>query len=285
MTRCFSFCYGAAAAFILTATVLLSAPVAQAQTAQSIIEAMQAQHLRQFEAIDTYVVETVSEGDTTVAYHRKVRGGASPQFQIAERSRSALYGEGDVEVTTEAPFEQFAWMGARGQYTGTQSIDGVRHHVLTSTTPPDTVALALPMGGEVKEVTFYVGVDDNRLRRMVVTGRPPSGATVGQGVTIDFTEYRTVDGLTLPWTIEMKISLPPESLSPAQRRDIENMQARLQKMDAAEQASMREMMGPERFERALRGEPMGGGPPIVFAVQQVAVNVPLPDDVFYEPFD
>jgi small-conductance mechanosensitive channel len=95
-------------------------------------------------------------------------------------------------------------------------------------------------------------------------------------------DYRTTDGLTLPWSMEMKMENLDATISAEEReqarRSLEEMEQRMQEMPE-EQRQMMEGMMKNQLEQ-LRNILDEGSIQFAIEVQDVQVNAPLPDDVF-----
>jgi outer membrane lipoprotein-sorting protein len=248
--------------------LLLLAPVAQAQSAASVVNEMRAWYENEFASIDTYVVET----NLYTAYHRKVEDGERPEFETVTR----LNGQdrsfaGMSPSTTQGPFDYIDALAEHGTHAGMETIDGTPCHILRVDDPSK---LDASLGANAKQLTYYVSADDSRPRRMVFTVQVNDEADP-QDVTVNLSDYRTVDGLTLPWTMEMKTNLGA-SLTPEQRKELEAMRTKLKNMPERQRKIMERMMG-DQMEQL---EKMASGEPTVIEVKNVSVNPPIPDDVF-----
>jgi len=81
-------------------------------------------------------------------------------------------------------------------------------------------------------------------------------------------DYRTVDGVSLPFRMEMITDMSDE-----QRQQMEQMKQQLESMPEAQRERMQKMMG-DQMEKLMNNEP------IVIEVQEVIVNGDIPEGVF-----
>jgi hypothetical protein len=249
---------------------LLTVPSAQAQTAQSVVEQMKATYLDQFEDVDTYVIET----DLYTAYHKKTSNSPSPEFKTATQMKGQDQMFGGMGTATQGQFDQFDKIAEHGEHRGMETVDGTSCHVLF-VDDPSTVNSDL--GPNTESMTYYVSADDYHPRRMevVMAPRDRNGTGTPQKVTLNLSNYKTVDGLTLPWRMEMQTNLN-ETMTPQQKQRLEAMKKQMEQMDEKQRKMMKRMMG----DQMKQLERMMSGKPTVITVQNVTVNEPLPEGVF-----
>ena len=239
---------------------------ASAQSAASVVEQMRAQYVSQFSSIDTYVVET----DLYTAYHQKTSDSES----LAFRSKTQLKGQSQSMPSMGSPvqsqIDQLDQLAAHARHAGMEAVDGVSCHVLQVDDPSKMDA---EMGANAQSITYYVSADDYRPLRITTT--LAAGGTSPQEVAINFRDYKTVDGLTLPWAMEIQTNMG-QSLSAEQKKQLQQMKQQMEQMDAEQRKMMERMMG----DRMKQLEQMMAGEPTVIRVQSVTVNQPLPDGIF-----
>lgn len=133
-------------------------------------------------------------------------------------------------------------------------------------------------------LTYYVDAETYRLRRMVAPAQmgdgPPSDSAAFPSVTIDFQDYRTTDGLTLPWRTVMRVDLTA-MMSLEERREVEVARVQMEQLDADRVGALPDTMAQEMRQLQL----MLLGAPIVTEIRQVSVNAPLTNGIFEAPYD
>jgi hypothetical protein len=257
-------------AVLLGAGLLLGLPtLASAQSVASVVDQMQARYEQQMQTVDTYVVDT----NLYTAYHEKVTTDGEPTY----RTQTRMKGESAPSfASTSTPSVayglQFDRLKQHATYAGTETVNGVRSHVLR-VDDPSKVQPEMAQG-EATSLTYYVDAEQYVPSRMVMTpttqGRRGPQAS---SVTVNMTDYRTVDGLTLPYRMEIEVAM---NLSEKQRRQMEQAMAQMENMPEQQRKQMEQMMGNqmEMMKQMMSGEP------VVVEVQSVQVNVELPEGMF-----
>ncbi len=251
---------------LLLSAALVAPPLA-AQSAQSIVEEMKARHEAQLETVDNYVIET----NLYTAYHRKTTRDGQTTYETATRMRGpseTLNTLGTMPTTTSG-VAHLDRVATHATYDGTESINGTTSHVLRISDP---AAVYDEMTGDMEEMVYYVNADTYAPSRVVITIAPHSGGDPST-MTINYRDYRTVDGLTLPYVMEMSMDL---GMSEEQRRQLEQMQEKLEQMPEQQREQMKRVMG-KRFEQMQN---MIAGTPTSIEVQSVRVNDGIPEGIF-----
>jgi hypothetical protein len=88
------------------------------------------------------------------------------------------------------------------------------------------------------------------------------------GMTMNMKDYRTIDGVALPFQMEMITEMSEE-----QRQQMEQMKQQMESMPEAQRERMQKMMG-SQMENLMNNKP------IVIEVNEVIVNGDIPDGVF-----
>ena len=254
----------------LLLSALLAAPPLAAQSAQSVVDEMKARHEAQLETVDNYVVET----NLYTAYHRKITRNGQTTYETATRmsGQSETLNALGTTPTTTSGVAYLDRLAAHATYDGTESVNGTESHVLRINDP---AAVYDEMTGDIEEMMYYVNADTYAPSRMVVTMAPQSGGDQSPTMTIDYTDYRTVDGLTLPYVMEMVMDL---GMSEDQRRQLQQLQEKLEQMPEQQREQMKRVMG-KQFEQMQK---MMAGEPTTVEVQSVRVNVGIPEGIFAE---
>lgn len=242
---------------------------AWAQSVTSVVDDMQARYERQMETVDTYVVET----NLYTSYSKKVMTDGEPTFQTQTEMKSqggmGFSSTGTPSSTYGLQFEQ---LKEHATYAGTETIDGVRCHVLQVDDPskvnPDAG------GDNAESMTYYVDAEQHLPARMVMKQETQNSRGTGPAsVTINMKDYQTTDGLTLPHRMEIQLQM---DMSEQQRKQMQKMMKKMENMPEDQREQMEKMMGDqmESMKRMMSGEP------IVIEVQSVQVNVDLPEGTF-----
>lgn len=216
---------------------------------------VQRTHASMFEDVDNYMMKT----DTYTTYYKKEEGGGPFDFRSAVQVSGQGRPMGADAMQNQA--DQYAKIGEIGSYAGTETVNGTECHVIRVSEPgqlDESLRTA-------SEVTYFIGVGDNYMRRMSLRGMTPQG---DGGMTMDMKDYRTVDGVSLPFRMEIRMDVSEE-----QRKQMEQMKKQMENMPEAQRESMEKMMG-DQMRRLMNDEP------IVITVTEVVVNGPIPYGVF-----
>lgn len=249
--------------------LLGSAGPAAAQSVDAVVENMRTQYEQQLETVDTYVVET----NLYTAYSRKVSRDGESTYE----TQTTMKGQGGSSFTSSTTPSsayglQFDRLKEHATYAGTESVDGVRSHVLQVDDPSKVNP---EMGrSDAEQMTYYIDAERYVPVRITMKtnqqrGQGPSPSTV----TIDMKNYQTTDGLTLPHRMEMQFDA---DISEQQRQQMKKAMEQMENMPEQQRKQMENMMGDqmEMMKQMMAGEP------IVVEVQSVQVNTELPDGVF-----
>jgi len=233
----------------------LFAASATAQTAASVMNDVRSTAEAMFKDVDNYTMKT----NTYTAYYKKKDGGGALEFVSAMQMKGQSRPMGGQAMPNQ--YEQYDKIGEHGTYVGTETVDGIDCHVVR-VDDPGKVDTNLSQAGEI---TYFVGVNDSFLHRMEMAGISPQG---DGGMTMNMKDYRTVDGVSLPFRMEMITDMSDE-----QRQQMEQMKQQLESMPEAQRERMQKMMG-DQMEKLMNNEP------IVIEVQEVVVNGDIPEGVF-----
>lgn len=246
----------------------------QAQSASSVIDEMKMRYQDQFTDVDHFVVET----NVSTTYYRKIDSEEGPRFEVATaRSEALPYGGEEMELSPSASqYKHLDRMATHARHDGFETIRGQRSHRLVVDDPQKIDA---DFGAEAERLTWYVDAATYQIARMSLQMRPQSDEMGPMAMTIDLSDYRTEQGITLPWMMEMNMDLS-EALSPKMKKQMEEMQKQLADMPEAQRKRMERMMG-DQMQSHLQS--MMNREPIVITVQRVGVNEGLPEGVFSTP--
>lgn len=268
--------------FVLLLAVLGGVPAASAQSVDAVISKMKEQYQQQLENVDTYIIET----DAYTSYHRKVErdGGTTYETQIQWGEHEDMLGDAGSAPTLHPGLAQLDTLAQHSTYLGSETVDGQDTHVLLVDDPTvfsDEPEMASDdIEGEMK---MYIDADRYVPLRMEYELEVDQGGQM-QTMTprVDFSDYRTVDGLTLPWKMEMTMDNLDAAISPEEReearRSIEEMEARMEEMPEEQRKMMEGAM--ENQLKQMRSMIEEGSIEFAVEVQDVRVNAPIPDGVF-----
>jgi hypothetical protein len=250
----------------------LAVPLAAAQSVQSVVDEIRVRHQEQLQAVDNYVIET----DAYTSFYRKVVRDGEPTYETTTRMNGtvpALNAMGTTPATTTAHPADLDRLAEHATYDGTESVDGRESHVLRIDDPG---AVYDEMGNEAESMVYYVDAETYVPTRMRVTMRPQN--TEGPSptsVTINFKDYRSQQGLTIPYITEMVMDM---NISEEQQRQLQQVQEKLAQMPERQREQMKRMMG-DQLEKM---EAMMAGEPTTVKVQSVRVNEGIPEGIFAE---
>jgi len=255
-------------ALSLVLSLFLSAPPVAAQSVASIVDDMQSVYDRQIETVDTYIVET----NLYTSYNQKVTQDGAPTYRTQTRLKGSDASSFATSTTPSAAYGmQFDRLRQHARYGGTETVDGVRCHILQVDDPS---AVNPNMDENATSMTYYVDADRHVPARMVMqTASAQQQGPEPSSVTVNFKNYETTDGLTLPRRMEIQLAA---NFSDAQRRQMQQMMEKMEQMPEQQRKQMEKMMGGQMdmMRQMMSGEP------IVIEVQSVQVNTQIPEGIF-----
>ena len=271
---------------LFLALFLLAPTAAQGQSVEAVINEMKARYEQQFASVDNYIIET----DKYTTYFRKADASAEARYESRTvwNESEGLFGQMDFSDSPGyyATEDQLDKLAAEAEYGGTETIDGTEAHVLLIDDPQ---ALADDGSGEEnpEEVTgtmrLYIDASQYVPIRMDFEAQVESErGTQTVKPTMTFSDYRTIDGLTVPWMMQMKMDNLNSSMSPEERaqarESLEQMEEQMKNM-SDRQRKMMERMLKGKME-SLRKIIEEGTIEFNVQVRDVKVNTGIPDDVF-----
>jgi len=258
---------------LLFVGLLIGLPAtAVGQSVASVVDEMQARYDQQLQTVDTYIVET----NLYTTYHKKVTQDGTPTYQTQTKMKGQ---DGTSVATTSTPSAayglQFERLKQHATYAGTETVNGVRSHVLQVDDPskvnPDMAQ------SDAGSMTYYIDAEQYVPTRMVMQPNNQNAQNAqgpqASSVTVNMMNYQTVDGLTLPHRMEIQVQT---NMSEQQRQQMEQAMARMKNMPEQQRKQMEKMMGSQM--EVLKQ--MMSGDPVVVEVQSVEVNVELPEGMF-----
>ena len=255
---------------VLLAGVLLVSPqLAPAQSVDSIVDNMEANYKQQLETVETYIVKT----NLYTSYNRKVTRDGEPTYETQmEMTGSSDSPYATSTTPTTAAGMQFDRLRQHATYTGSETVNGAQAHVL-SIDDPSKVSPEIGQGN-AESLTYFIDANTYVPVRFLVESNQQGGRNAQDvQVTINMRDYRTTDGLTLPYRMEFIVNM---NMSEQQRQQMQQAMKQMENMPEQQRKRMEQMMGNqmEMMKRMMSGEP------VVVEVQSVEVNTELPDGIF-----
>lgn len=246
-------CLGLLAAGAVMSTLLLPTPLA-AQDAQEILEEARDRYRSQIEDVDDYRVTQTVMGSETTTYYEKETVDGQPTFVLKDLQAQGLIDPEDSDMRDQlaSPFRLYAELGERASLAGTETVDGESCYVLEvsdlSEEDLETFGGSASDQWTPKSLTVYMDEDDYLVRRFVLEGDVTQG---GESQTATFTadlrDYRTVDGLTHPFLMEVSTEGFTMGMSPEERaqmkENLQQMQEKMANMPPQQRKMMEKVMG------------------------------------------
>jgi len=281
---------------VMIMLVLFSASsIAEAMTAEKVIENMIASYEKQMKGVEDYTIvtdeattyfkRTTVEGRTTYKMRSEMEVMGIKSVSIYDgvywwRVESGKLKKEKMDYDPHQIIENLRI--AQVKYIGTEKLDGHKTHIL------GVKDLNKMMGAEgMQKVSGKVWIDakDWYIRKMGMDMdiEDEKGQKRSVKMTVKYEDFRKVNGMLMPYRIVATVPMPgaPE-MSPEEeqemRKGLEEAQKALAEMSPEERAMMEKMMGPqiEMMQKMLAG----GGIETVTVVKDVKVNTGLSDDLF-----
>lgn len=246
-------CLGLFAAAAVMSTVLLPMPLA-AQEAQEILEEARDRYRSQIEGVDNYVVIQTVMGSETTTYYEKQMVDGQPTFVLKDlRSQGMLDPEdGDMQRQLASPYRLYTQLGERASLAGTETVDGESCYVLEVSQLGETDVEAL--GGSSsdrwtpKSLTVHMDTDEYVVRKFRLEGSfTQGGESQPASFTAHLRDYRTVEGLTHPFHMEVSTEGFGAGMSAEERaqmqKSFQQMQEKMAEMPPQQRKMMKKMMG------------------------------------------
>lgn len=254
----------------------------KAQTAEEILDRMAESYTEQISGIDDYTVR----GKNFTSYHKKYVGtNGYPIFR--SKTEDTFSGMTVGTMTTRFGADNMLELRERmsgvAEYAGRADVAGIDAHVLRLT---DFSAMD-PLGSTDQQppdsVLFFVDPDAWLLVRISIHGSLPTQGQDGNVTpTIDFEDFRDVEGMMVPFLtritmVGVQVDVSQQQLDDAQQ-SLAQLEQRLQSLPAAQREMMMDRLRPqlERMQQIVDS----GTLETVFEVESVEVNTGLPDSMF-----
>ena len=264
---------------------LLLVPSALAQSAEEVLREALSRYETDMGNVNDYTITQEVMGNAVTTYAERAEGDGPLAYDFYLVTPDGLQSIDDDRVAASSPFLMLERIADEAEYDGTEDVGGVRAHVVTV---GDFGDIAREMGAipdqaegefDIDEATFYLDIDDYRLRKMTMEG---TMANDGQTSPVRFetllSDYRTTDGFTTAYRMAMTMQGMEGQVSDADRAEaqhqLEEARRQMEEMPAAQREMMERMMGDrlERLEQMLGG----GGFSMEMVVTDVDVNTGRP---------
>jgi hypothetical protein len=254
----------------------------EGQTAEEILDRIADSYAEQISGIDDYTVS----GRSFTSYYKKYPGpDGYPIFRTKTEDTASGVSLGNMTSRFHADnmLELRGRLSGVAEHTGRADVRGIDAHVLRLT---DFTAMA-PLGSGDQQppdsVLFFVDPDGWLLVRLSIHGSVPTpGQQVNVTPTIDFEDFRDIQGMKVPFLTRLtmvgaQLDLSQQQVDDAQQA-LEKLEQRLQDMPAAQREMMLDRLRPqlERMQQIAET----GTLETVFEVESVEVNTGLPDSMF-----
>ena len=258
----------------LAALLVVPVPAAGQSAGEIVQEALQ-RYEQRMEGVQSYtVVQEVMGFESSTRFERKDMDG---------QTVFVLAGTEGSDAAEGAPQNYHAMLdelGEKGSVEGTESVDGEECHVLAVTDfSGDAFAQFAPpeSSGEWTPERLRLWVDHDELvpRKMVFEGETTRG---GEPTPVTMTalmrDYREVDGVLHPFTMEVHTEGVGPAMSPQERKEMQasmrQLKQQMAEMSPQERKMMESMMGGqiEKMEKMLSS----GAMDFTVQVKEIRVN-------------
>ncbi|UCG88657.1 MAG: hypothetical protein JSW71_09005 [Gemmatimonadota bacterium] len=250
----------------------------QAQSAADVINRMVSAYERQTRNVENYTIVQETMGVETVSYFEKEMVSGHPVFHMRQVVAGGMVVTGDE--AEEERWDEFYTMAPeiieRATYEGRDNIDGNSVHVV-SVRDLHEIGLGPGMSRseddfEPTRATLFIDTDESLMRRMVFEGvMTTDGESHDVTSTVEFRDYREVDGMIHPFLTTMTMEGLGEAMDPEAQKQYEEMKKELEGMPEAQRKMVEEMMKGQmaQYEQMMSG---GGGMTVEVRVKEVRVN-------------
>jgi hypothetical protein len=271
----------------LALCALLLVPFVRAQSAEDVLRDALAQYEADMAEVDNYTLSQTAMGFPATIYAERTAGGAPLDYTyyvVLPTGLEATEGMGGGSMSN--PYLMLDRIREDARYAGREDVEGTDTHVIVVDDFQEIArefnALPEEADGEleVETLTLYLGADDHRIRKMQMEGTmEQDGRTSPVVMDAHFRDYRTVDGLTIPFRTTMEMQGMEGQMDAGEReearRQLEEARAQMASMPAAQRQMMERMMGDrlEQLEQMLEGD----GLSFEVEVTDVKVNAGRPN--------
>ncbi|MEM1043241.1 MAG: hypothetical protein AAGI91_11500 [Bacteroidota bacterium] len=252
----------------LVLLALLLPLAGQAQSAQQVLDDVLDQYRADLAGAENYTLTQTVMGTETMTYAERAEGGGPLDYTYT--TYITLPGgqtmSQPAETENMAPLQMLDRIRESARYVGSEDVDGTAAHVIAV----DDFGEAMSDMGmmpnaefEMETVTFFVGKRDRRVVKMTMAGTmKQDGRTSPIAMETRLLDYRTVDGLTVPFRTVMEIQGASGAMDAGEReevlRELEEAKRQMESMPEAQRQMMERMLGDQmkQAEEMLAGESM-----------------------------
>ena len=305
---------------VMIAFVVFSAsPIAEAMTADKVIENMIASYEWEMKDVEDYTI--VTDKATTYFKRTTVEGRTTykmrSEMEVMGIKSVSIYdgvyqwwvesGKLKKEKMDYSPHQMVENLRiAQVKYIGTEKVDGHKTHILSVR---DLYTMMGAEGMQKVSGKLWVDAKDWYIRKMEMDMEieDEKGQKGTVKMTIRYEEFREVDGMLMPYRTVVTVPMPGDlGLSPEEeqeiRKGLEEAQKALAEMSTQERAMMEKIMRPQIemvlkalgipqkrtestlipqiIEMILKALHKGEIEIVITTVKQVKVNTGLSDDLF-----
>jgi hypothetical protein len=268
----------------LATVAAIAPPPASAQSASDVLNAAMERHQQRARSIDNYTVVQGMMGTDITTYYEKQMVDGVPVFV----TRSTSFAGQRMSVGASDVLTDLSRIADNSTYAGRHTVDGHATHAIRI---DDASALGITEelsksageGYELRTMTMYFDAEEYVPRRVEVDGTfLMNGQSREITNVIEFSDYRTVDGLLHPFVTKIimegmadmvSTGVSPEQLAEA-RKQLEDFDRQMAEMPASQRQMMERMMG-DRMKQ-LRSMLESGGTEFIVEVKEVRVNAGPP---------
>jgi hypothetical protein len=257
---------------------VIGSSTAVAQSAADVINAMVSTYEKNAESVQNYTLVQETMGMETVSYFEKEIVSGHPVFRLREARAAGVVVK--PEEAEEGRWDQFYVMApeliSRASYEGRDNVEGDAVHVISLA---DLDEIGFGPGAtqgnqnfEPQRAKLYVDVETSLMRRMVFEGQmEQDGETHDITSTMDFKDYREVDGMTQPFLITIAMQGLGGAMDEDSRKQYEEMKKELEQMPEEQRKMVEKMMQGQlaQYEKMMEGE---GGITVEMRVKELRVN-------------
>jgi hypothetical protein len=271
----------AALALFLAATAAPAAPAA-AQSAQDVLNTAMERFEQRVSNIDDYTVVQNAMGSEVVLYYEKQIVEGKPVFTARTISAGDM-SMGDMGNTADM-FSEMSTVAEHATYLGREDVDGHSTHAIRieeAGMSSWTASMAQGAGDDFspKTMTMFIDAGEYVPRRMVLVGESTQdGQTQTMTATVDFTDYREVEGFLHPFSTTFSIEGMPPGMSEEDieeaRQQLAEFEKQMADMPESQRAMVERMMG-DRM-KSIREMLESGGTSFSVETKEVRVNTGPP---------
>lgn len=269
--------------FILTTLLLVSASSLFAQSSQQILDQMIERYTNSIEGVETMMMITRMEGfvetESDTTYYRKVETDGFPTMQVVNS-------DSNTPATNYYNFqENYDALVENSTYEGTEMVNGREAHVLfiedvtalydDMVTTPE--AQQQQQQAEPQSGRMYIDADDYIPIRMSFDINY-DGEYTGTADMI-MSDIRNVDGMLMPFQMEMKIegisdSMSAEDMAEAQE-SMKELETQMENASGMQKRIMERVVKPqmERLQKMLED----GAMTMTTIIEDVQTNITIPE--------